>query len=362
MSNTSRLRDLSKKYLNNSCSKDELTELLNILKRADKEAEIKEILSQAWDHLSDNEHSDEELLQQDRDDWFDEIFQQAKKRDVVSVPEKLSKPSLNYRIVSKQKWPQWINVAVILVITVSVSIVYTLFNMETVEPVQEIDLEHRVAAPGEKIQLILSDGTQVNLNSGSRIEFPESFGNDRREVILDGEAYFIVNSDPERPFIVHSGEIITRVLGTSFNVRSYSAEEESVVAVTSGKVTVSESQSYFSAGERFETVLEANQWTSYRVNQHSFDTNSGDISLFTAWNHGVLYYMNDSLADVARNFELWYGVNIEFKTDAIKDCIIRGEHREETLRNVLESITYAFEGMSYEINGKNVVLSGKGCK
>ena len=113
--------------------------------------------------------------------------------------------------------------------------------------------------------------------------------------------------------------------------------------------------------ETYETVLEANQWTSYKTDHHLFETGNGDISIFTAWNHGVLYYENDTLEEVARKFERWYGVTISFSNESIKRCFIRGEHRDETLRNVLESITYAFERMSYEINGKRVVLSGRGC-
>ena len=361
MGKNKHLQNLLNKYLNNSCTKEEYEELLNVLKRAENEPHVKQMLSEVWGKILEEDH-DETLENDSQQDWFEEIYSQARMREAgasgkskVVIPEKV--PATG----SKQFTPQWINVAAILAVSLFLSIAYHIFQAEMTSESYQITTHQRVAAPGEKIRFILSDGTQVHLNSGSHIEFPDSFDENSREVKLDGEAYFVVTSDPTRPFMVHSGEITTKVLGTSFNVRSYSDEEEAVVAVASGKVAVLESGSDLSE-ESYGAVLEANQWTNYRADQHSFETSSGDISLFTAWNSDVLYYLDDTLGDVARRFELWYGVEIEFQEEAIKDCVVRGEHRGETLQNVLESITYAFVDMTYEIDGRDVVLSGKGCK
>jgi len=361
MGKNKHLQNLLNKYLNDSCTREEYHELLNVLKRAENEPHIKQMLSEEWNKVLEESH-DETLENASQQDWFEEIYAQARIRETTASgePEQIQ-PKKIQPIAPKRLRSQWMNIAAILVASLFLSLAFHTFRAEMADGTQEVTTHQRVAAPGEKIRFILSDGTQVHLNSGSQIEFPDSFDENSREVKLDGEAYFVVTSDPERPFMVHSGEITTKVLGTSFNVRSYSDDEEAVVAVASGKVAVLESGSDLLA-ENYGAVLEANQWTNYRADQHSFDTNSGDISLFTAWNSDVLIYMDDSLEDVAQKFELWYGVDIEFKDDAIKDCIIRGEHRGETLRNVLESITYAFVDMEYVINGREVFLSGRGCR
>src|SRR5690625_7356604 len=103
--------------------------------------------------------------------------------------------------------------------------------------------------------------------------------------------------------------------------------------------------------ETYETVLEANQWTSYKTDHHLFETGNGDISIFTAWNHGVHYYETDTLEEVARKFERWYGVTISFSNESIKRCLIRGEHSDETVRNVLHSSTSSSQGLSYASTG-----------
>ncbi len=90
---------------------------------------------------------------------------------------------------------------------------------------------------GQDYHLTLADGTKVWLNAESRLEFPDRFNGNTREVRLQGEAYFEVKKDVKRPFIVHTDYLSTRVLGTSFDVRAYSRKDASVTLV-SGRVQV----------------------------------------------------------------------------------------------------------------------------
>ena len=108
--------------------------------------------------------------------------------------------------------------------------------------------------PGEQRRLQLADGSVVWLNAGSRLRYPAAFARPQREVFLEGEAFFEVARDPKKPFLIHAGQSTTRVLGTSFSVRSYAREPAVVVVV----VTVA-----FSAGQTGQTVtLRPGTWAT----------------------------------------------------------------------------------------------------
>lgn len=363
MNNKTRLRNLLDKYVNNSCSKSEMEEFLNILKRADNEPEIKRSLSEVWKQVSDSEVSVEEDALQSKEQWFEEIYSEARKRENPSLinDTQRSTPKKPGLLSYHHNSSQWIKVAAILLFSVLLSLIYYTASYD--EPEHAIACKEKVAEPGEKVRFILSDGTQVHLNSGSRLEYPTTFDGATREVRLEGEAYFDVVHDESSPFIVHTKEITTKVLGTSFNIRSYPAEEDAMVAVSEGKVAVLKSDSgRTNFDDNNSVVLEANQWTNFRSDDQSFTTQFGDVSKLIAWNEDVLFYENEELEEVARQLERWYGVTIHFAVEEIKNCIVQGEHRRETLENVLEMITYAFVEMEYQINGRQVILTGKGCK
>lgn len=363
MNHKKHLQHLLKKYLNNSCTESEMKELLNILKKADNEPEVKRLLNQIWEDLDDSQIFIEDHSQQDRDLWFEKIYSEARQRENPSFDKELKKVVVRKKspfYLYHHSLPQWMKVAALLLFSVFLSLVYYQTVLHE-EPEEAVAYAEKVAAPGEKVRFILSDGTQVHLNSGSRLEYPTTFDGALREVRLEGEAYFDVTRDTSHPFVVHTGEITTKVLGTSFDVRSFPEEEEVMVAVAEGKVAVLESGLTL-LEDNYGVVLEANQWTHYTSQDQSFRTQNGDISSMVAWNDDVLMYRDSELQEVAYQFERWYGVKIEFKNEAIKHCVIRGEHRRETLENVLESITYAFIDMEYEIQGRRVTLMGKGCK
>lgn len=359
-----RLHNLLDKYLNNSCSESEMKEFLNILKRADNEPEIKRSLSEVWKQISDSKISLKENVLQNSDQWFEEIYLEARAREKSCLDKDLpSRVPKEPRFLSyNHNFSQWIKVAAIMLFSVLLSLIY--YTISSEEHVSSIVYTETIAKPGEKVRLMLSDGTQVNLNSGSRLEYPDSFdGSLTREVWLEGEAYFDVVHDNSRPFTIHAEEIVTKVLGTSFSIRSYPEEEEAMVAVAEGKVVVLESGSgTTSSGGNNSVELEANQWTNFRSNDQSFTTQIGNVSKLIAWNEGVLFYENEKLEEVAYQLERWYGVTINFENEEIKDCVIQGEHRKQTLENVLKTITYAFVGMEYQINGRQITLTGNGCK
>ncbi len=152
-------------------------------------------------------------------------------------------------------------------------------------------------------EVTLADGTEVTLNAGSRLIYPQSFKGKTREVELQGEAYFKVYHNARLPFIVHAGSINTKVLGTEFNVRAYE-QEDTHVTLLQGSVQVSSS----SASKLIQPGEDA------AFNGSSLSINKVETDIFTAWKDGEFYFDNESLLDIAKEIGKWYNVSVIFQS------------------------------------------------
>lgn len=205
---------------------------------------------------------------------------------------------------------------------------------------------------GERTKLTLEDGTIVWLNAESSLHFPEKFEKGSREVYLEGEAFFEVSRDEERPFLIHSGDVLTKVLGTSFNVNAY-PDHPMVVTVNSGKVYLTDT------GDN-AVYLEAGQQTSFVPDQGFSAAKQVNAAEYSDWTRGTLNLNNKSLAEAALLLERWYNVDIRLTNKNLENCVIAGEHTNESLGNVLEALRFVFH-IDYIRRDGEVVISGKGC-
>jgi transmembrane sensor len=189
------------------------------------------------------------------------------------------------------------------------------------------------AAFGTRSMLTLGDGSRVWLNSGSRLKYPKDFSGRRREVFLTGEAYFEVESDASRPFIVRTKRLNVRATGTRFNVNVSSIEKANQITLVEGKVTVCKNV----AGGG---TVEISQMSP---SQHmAFDTLSGackveteDTYRFIAWKDGKLIFRNEPLEDVIKKIGYFYHVDIELKDEKLKEYRYRATFEEESLDEIL---------------------------
>lgn len=152
-------------------------------------------------------------------------------------------------------------------------------------------------------EVTLPDGSQVMLNAGSKLVYPQAFKGATREVELQGEAYFQVHHDARHPFIVKANGISTKVLGTQFNVRSY-AGTASHVTLVQGSVMVSAGgvAKRLKPGE--DAVMQGGRLAVRTV----------DTDAFTAWKEGEFYFDNESLLDIAKEIGKWYQVSVVFQS------------------------------------------------
>jgi ferric-dicitrate binding protein FerR (iron transport regulator) len=187
----------------------------------------------------------------------------------------------------------------------------------------------QVAAKGEKKTILLPDGSLVFLNSKSSISYSKDFKN-KRELKLTGEAYFEVKKNPERPFLVETEKIKTRVLGTSFNIKAYK-NSQTMVSVNTGKVEVDIKE----ISEKI--ILIKNQQLSL-VNAVEPLLSKGNSEDFIAWIKNKIVLNNTSLGEVAKILENWYDVEINFTGKELQELKISGKFKDEKLINILKSI------------------------
>ena len=154
-------------------------------------------------------------------------------------------------------------------------------------------------------EVILSDGTVVTVNAGSKLVYPQTFSGATREVELQGEAYFKVHHDAGHPFVVKANGITTQVLGTEFNVRSRS-RKDTHVTLLKGSILVSS----VSMAKRLIPGEDA------CLKDGCLSVRSVDTEEFTAWKNGEFYFDNETLLDIAKEIGKWYNVSVIFQSPA----------------------------------------------
>jgi len=162
-------------------------------------------------------------------------------------------------------------------------------------------------AENEMITLTLADGTEVKLNGNSKITYPHQFKGKERLVQLSGEAFFKVKHDSQRPFVVDAGGVLTKDLGTSFNIKAY-PQQVCKVTLVEGKVAIIAKQ-----GEKKPIVLEPGQEFSVGEQASSSKVKEVDTEKTTAWADGVYYYHDESLEAVVKDLASHYQVGVDFR-------------------------------------------------
>ena len=204
----------------------------------------------------------------------------------------------------------------------------------------------------KKVKFI--DGTIVWLNSCSSISYTNDYGTKKREVKLVGEAFFDVAHDNTRPFIVNTRYTTTHVLGTSFQVRAYSNETQSI-EVTRGKVKVEMkalpgSQAYFLFPGEVVTYDPRNQRT---------EKSRTDLSLAGGWRSNLLHFDAQPLSEVAATLERRYGVTIRFSNVDLATRKFSGTFDNQGLKSILNSLRLSMElNIKYE-NQSVIEIIGK---
>ncbi|MDQ6610580.1 MAG: FecR family protein, partial [Bacteroidota bacterium] len=203
--------------------------------------------------------------------------------------------------------------------------------------------------PGSRTKLILPDGSEVWLNAGSRLTYQQPFGDATRSVNLIGEAFFdVVKSN--KPFIIYTGGVQIKVLGTAFNVRSYPNEKKIETSLVRGRVEVTLDKS-----PEKKYILKPNEKLTLNTDDEIVGNNHKKLPpplavvsnlryldsttiAETSWVENKLVFVDESFDDIAKRMERWYGVTIIFKNDKVKNERLTGVFEKETVWQALEAL------------------------
>lgn len=207
--------------------------------------------------------------------------------------------------------------------------------------------------------IYLSDGSVVWLTAKSTLEYAVMFTDGVREVKLIGEAFFDVAKDRERPFVIHSTNFTTRVLGTSFKIKDHEDEESKEVAVVTGKVMVSVKGAFTDSVKNI--ILKSNRKAVYSKKDNSlveFPVAEGLGEKLPA--KSKLEFNEVPLKDIVKVLNVTHGVNITVPNERMKNCIITADLTNETIDVSIAILAKAINA-EITVREKDIVLIGDGC-
>lgn len=287
-----------------------------------KNSEKGEQIYDKWfSSFDDSEGYLDQLDEEDR-----EIY---KFKSLLSLKEKLKETTSPASLKDQRNVKRTVlyKIAAILLIGGMLSIAGVYMSSITNTDDVSVVMVEQANSVGQVTEFTLPDGSSVWLSAVSSLEYPEEFSKDNRTVNLQGEAFFDVKYDSERPFQVVSGPVTTMVLGTSFNVKAYQSDPVLEVTLASGKVEVFEND-----GNQRKT-LEPNQQVSFEREIGFGDIRNRDAALSKAWTRGELVFMRESFADITRTLERWFGVEFIFENEDLKNQEFVYHFKELSLEN-----------------------------
>ena len=236
----------------------------------------------------------------------------------------------------------------------------------------EATLVERANPTAEPLLVKLTDGSLVFLKPGSRISYDTAFdAANIREVYLSGEAYFEVARNPKKPFYVYANELVTKVLGTSFNVRAYSDDQNVTVKVNSGKVAVAVAREFSTkegVGKRElegilllpnqQAVLSRKDIRLVKELVENPVQLPGETGVATP---DAFRFKNARVSDIFRAIEKAYGVDMVFDADLFDRCLFNGDLTDESLFQKLDVVCLSLEARYQMLDGQ-IIISGEGCQ
>jgi ferric-dicitrate binding protein FerR (iron transport regulator) len=213
----------------------------------------------------------------------------------------------------------------------------------------------RGEATEKKKVMHLPDGSTVLLNKHSTLEYTAAgTGTGAREVTLSGEAYFDIVRRPNQPFFVHTGKLVTRVLGTAFNVKAYPGEDSIEVTVDHGKVQVLK-------GRTSMAMLTDNQQILYHKGTEGYTAQKVNVLPVIAWKPAEISFDDITMEEAARQIGQRFNVVVSFANPVVKNCRVTATFYQEDELDEIMTVICGVSQSGFVINGNKIVIDGKGC-
>ncbi|HZH71618.1 MAG TPA: FecR domain-containing protein [Mariniphaga sp.] len=210
----------------------------------------------------------------------------------------------------------------------------------TIDPTPEKDTKNTMAQLiipyGKRSEITLSDGTKIWLNSGSQLSYPINFTGNSKDVYLSGEAFFDVVSDPEKPFNVHTSDLVIKVKGTRFNITSYSGDNTSQAVLVTGRIEAAKNKRFART-----IMLNPGERASYDRDDGKLEKDQVDVELYSSWVEGYLIFENEPVDIIFKKLERYYNKSIRSNQLSMMPTFTGKLNLAEDLDNVLQNIGFS---------------------
>ncbi len=312
----------------------------------DEQAELENWMQ---DH-PDDIHEFEVLFQESAIDEKKPVFNPNDQWNELQTMIKINTESRSEKTIRLFPWIARVAAAVILALGFTF-IFYQYKNSSN----ENLNLQVMVQTDDSNQKVIeLPDGSKVWLNRNSELLYPELFEENSRTIYLKGEAFFEVTPNKDKPFIVHSGISKTTVLGTSFNLRAYSKEDDIRLTVLTGKVA-------FTLADDKERVTVTPGNMAFLTNKTKSIEHAQNTDMnFLSWKTRHLSFNDSPIAELIKPLERHYGIKIHVQDPETLSCRFTGDFHETNIENTIKIITRA-TGTSYELAEGQYTILGTGC-
>jgi len=331
-------KELFTRFINNECTPDEIDRVVKWLQNGAGTIDGKAFLRQIWNEIQHaNIHHSidyERILDSVHHDIS--LSRSDKIKLISSV--RMSQKKVKWRVFSILS-----KIAAVLFIPLFLFFMYTYIITdkpilsETIKPVP-VNIE--VKSPlGSKTFLELPDGSKVWLNYGSLLKFPQKFTGQTRTVKLQGEGYFEIAHNEQKPFIVETGELEVLVKGTEFNLMAY--PEDAVIETTleSGKAILQRKVCDGTVQRIFE--MEPNHHATYLKKEKELTYSIENPDKYISWKDGILIFRDDSITDIIKKLSRWYNVDIQLEDKELSKYTYTATFVDEALPQILELLKIA---------------------
>lgn len=362
---------LLSRSLSGEATKEEKETLMEALRHQPALMQQYELIQRLWKPGSHtgNEEVESRISSILRKSALEEEQQTAHKAQHAAQPQQYTTAQQPQSIPRTRKLYRMIAVAAAILIATTSTWYITTQRQETGNEI--------IAKKGSKTRTILPDGSTVWLNAGSSLQYDPDFSGPIREVTLQGEAYFDIVKQPQKPFIVHAGNINIKVLGTAFNVKSYAEEKTIETTLLRGLVQITreggnkEAPVYLHPNQKIILLRTASaeattpekkeeQTNILHTKVHSIinlDSNLSEKEHFeTAWVYNRLEFRGETFEELAQKLERWYNITIHFEEAQVRKLEFNGSLENETVEQAFAALAAAVP-FSFRIQEHDIYIT-----
>jgi transmembrane sensor len=234
-------------------------------------------------------------------------------------------------IILKNKY--LLRAAAVIIPIIAITAIYFLYSQKSETVVKSTTVQ--------TLQDTLSDGSMVCLNKQSKLIYPDKFKGTNREVTMNGEIYFEVKPDKEKPFVIHAANTLVTVLGTKFNVKAYSDSADIEVFVESGRVMFSEASQ--NRVDSITLILEDGEKGIFNKSSHKFSKIQTVDANDVFWKTKTLVFTRAQLSQVISTLKKNYNINIVLKAESLKNLHFSATFKEQPVDSIIEIIVNTFD-------------------